>query len=326
MPESLTIRPYQLLCAVCRVGADAVTPADDRIAEFLAAVRERPDLPVTLQCNAGDVYLYQDPGTAEDSPEGAEFNLKRDLDILQRLDLPPGSTLPARTLLLRVLSRIASVAGICGYETVTSDAWRGCAKWQCGAYEQGRERGIEAFIPPRDAAEMVCDKASSVGAIRNAECLTIRPHVLMCCVCCHGQTDGSGEPLAQDNIVEFIEETRRRPEVPIKFVRGADWMVCAPCPARVADINACVNVAGSGGLSNEKRDIDLLQKLGLTYGSALPAREMLRLLFELVPTTVDICRRDNIAPSVWWDGCGEANMTQGNPGYEKGREMLMGEW
>jgi hypothetical protein len=38
---------------------------------------------------------------------------------------------------------------------------------------------------------------------------------------------------------------------------------------------------------------------------------------------MDICRRDNPCPSVWWDGCGEQNLTKGNPNYEKGRKELM---
>ena len=41
--------------------------------------------------------LDQDPGTVGDSPEGAEFNQKRDLDVLTRLDLAPGSTLRVRS-------------------------------------------------------------------------------------------------------------------------------------------------------------------------------------------------------------------------------------
>jgi hypothetical protein len=323
-PEGLTLRPYELLCLVCRLGDER--PGDgERLAQAAAAIRETPDLPVTLRCNAGDVYLYQDPGDEADTPDGAEYNLKRDLDVLQRLDLAPGSTLPARTLLIRLLRKVPTVAGLCGYEAATGEAWRGCVRWTSGAYERGHARGVDALIPPRDADEMVRDKVASVEALRRADCLTIRPHVLMCCVCSFGGYDGKREPLAADNIVEFIEVVRERPETPIRLVRGADWMVCAPCPTRVADINACVNVEGSGGLSNEKRDADLLQLLGLTYGATLPARELCQLLFERVPTTVPVCARDNARDSVWWDGCGEANLTAGNPGYEKGRALLMEE-
>jgi hypothetical protein len=101
-------------------------------------------------------------------------------------------------------------------------------------------------------------------------------------------------------------------------------MMCAPCPARVPKLNACVNVLGSGGLSNEKRDLDMLQKLGLTFGSTMKARELYRLIFEKIPTTQEICKREgNHSPSVWWDGCGENNCTKGSESYEKGRTILM---
>ena len=86
-----------------------------------------------------------------------------------------------------------------------------------------------------------------------------------------------------------------------------------PCPQRVPLLNACVNVLGSGGLSNEKRDLDMLRKLGLHFGSTLKARELFRLIFERIPTTQAICGRENAAPSVWWDPCGERNRTQGQP-------------
>lgn len=320
----LTLRPYQLLCLVCRLGEERWP--DGRIAGILAAIRDEPDLPMTLRCNAGDVYLYQNPGVGEDTSEGADFNIKRDLDVLQRLDLAPGATLPARTLLMCLLRKIPTLAGLCGYEGVTSGDWRGCPRWQAACYERGHARGLEAIIPPRDPQQMARDKLTSVAAMRAADCLTIRPHVLMCCVCNYGGTEGKCEPLAADNIVEFIQIVRERPQVPVKLARGADWMICAPCPKRVAEVNACVNVEGSGGLSNEKRDADLLQALGLTYGSVLPARELYLLLFERVPTTMAICARDNHRDSVWWDGCGEQNLTAGNAGYERGRALLTQEF
>jgi hypothetical protein len=81
---------------------------------------------------------------------------------------------------------------------------------------------------------------------------------------------------------------------------------------------------GSGGLSNEKRDLDTLQKLGLQFGVSLKARELFRLIFERIPTTQDICKREgNCCPSVWWDGCGESNVKEGNANYEEGRKEII---
>ena len=103
--DPLKIRPYQLLCAICSLGGPL--PDDGRrlaVERLKAAVRENPDIPLTLVCNAGDLYAWQDPGPAEDTPEGADFNRKRDLDSLQRMGWTPGITLPARVDLHVALS------------------------------------------------------------------------------------------------------------------------------------------------------------------------------------------------------------------------------
>lgn len=252
-----------------------------------------------------------------------EFHRKRDLDILQRLDLPPGATLPARTLLHRVVKAISTTGNLCGDENTPSAAWEGCLLAMTGQFGRGLSVGLAGLAPPRTAEKMAKDKLASVAGMRAAQALRIRPHVMMCAVCNWGKCQGRAEPLADDNIVEFIKIIReRRDEVSVQMAPGADWMICAPCPHRVPELNACVNVAGSGGLSNEKRDLDLLRVLGLCYEDALPAREMLRLLFVRVPDTSPICRRDSPSLSVWWDGCGEANCSAGNARYASGRALL----
>jgi len=322
--SSITLRPYQLLCTVCYLGEENHNPNDEKkIKNILEKIRKNSDIPINLRCNAGDVYVYQDAGIKEDTLEGSEYNRKRDLDILQRLDMAPGDTLPARTLFLRLLKTIPTVSGICGYETITSDAWKGCPKAKSGYYERGWEIGINAIIPPRSEEEMAMEKEKSLKAMYSATEITIRPHILLCAVCQYG--GGTRPPFKADNLPEFIEMIlTKKPDISVKMAKQADWMMCAPCHARVPELNACVNGHGSGGLSNEKRDLDVLQRLGLTYGSAIPARNLYQLIFERIPTTQDICKREgNHFPSVWWSKCGEANCEKGNENYEKGRKELM---
>jgi len=91
-------------------------------------VSARADRPLWLRRNAGDLFVDQDPGTAQDTPEGRDFNRKRDLDILQRPSWPPGIILPARIALLSVLQQFPTAAGICAYDAVTSPAWQGCGR------------------------------------------------------------------------------------------------------------------------------------------------------------------------------------------------------
>lgn len=325
MYAGLVLRPFHLLCLWCSQAGQIPEPQHLVVTQAADAIRQRPDLPLTLRCLAEDVYAYQD--LPPDAAGSLEFQRKRDLDILQRLDLPPGVTLPARTLLHRTRKAIATSAGRCGYEPSVPPAWRGCPLAFSGQLERGLAMDISVLIPPRPADELAREKAASVAAMQAASELSIRPHVMMCAVCNYGKNQGMPRPLAADNIVEFIEIIRQHPDTTsIRMAKGADWMVCAPCPQRVPELNACVNVAGSGGLSNEKRDLDLLQLLGLQYGSALPARVMLRLLFDHVPDTSPVCRRDNPPLSVWWDGCGEANCAAGNDGYSVGRSLLMNEF
>lgn len=319
MADGLTLRPYEALCLFCS-GAGAVPePQRSRLARAADAIHQRPDLPVTLRCLAQDVYTYQDVEVVG----SVEFARRRDLTILYMLDLPPGATLPARTLLFRIRKAITTTAGLCGHEGNVSPAWQGCPLAFTGQFERGVAMPLETLVPARTTEEMARDKAASVAAME-AGVLRIRPHVMMCAVCYFGRNQTSTAPLAADNIVEFIQIIRRRPDdVSVVVAPGADWMVCAPCPYRVPDMNACVNVAGSGGLSNEKRDLDLLQILDLQYEDALSGREMLRLLFTRVPDTSAVCRRASPELSVWWDGCGQSNCAQGNDGYAAGRRALM---
>jgi hypothetical protein len=104
-------------------------------------------------------------------------------------------------------------------------------------------------------------------------------------------------------------------------------MMCAPCPARNTGLNCCTHVNGSGDLVSQKRDLDLLQKLGLKFGSTMKASELYKLIFERIATThgiPDICLRYNTMPSIWWDYC-SGHLYQANPGakYIKGKRELM---
>lgn len=287
-------------------------------------IRRNPDLPLTLVCNAGDVYAFQDPGDTADTPEGRDFNRKRDLDILQRMGWPPGVTLPARTALKMIHQQIPSVAGLCGYGRATSAAWKGCPRARSGAYERGHKKGLEGVLLPRSKAEMAGEKAKSMRALRAAKVVTIRPHLLLCAVCQYGS--GLRPPYADDNLPELLDLIlHKNQDLLIKMARQADWMMCAPCPNRAPKFNACVNVLGSGGLSKEKRDLDVLQILGLEFGGTMKARDLLRMIMKKIPITRAVCARGNASPSVWWDGCGEYNLKKGHAGYAKGRRELIKE-
>ncbi len=315
----MTLRPYEVLCAVCSLGEDDPEAVDGRISDLLECVRKTPNMPITLRCNVGGVFAYQASGIADDTPEGAEHNVKRDLEILYRLNLIPGCVLPARVIFNRVLDRIETVSGICGYPSVTSDAWQGCPRADSGNYEKGREKGIEAIIRARDEHEMRKDKAESLEAMYKAEAISVRPHILLCAICQYG--GGIRPPFPEDNLPELIELVLKEPHTRITLAPYADWMMCAPCPDRAPELNACVNNKGWGGLPNQMRDLRVLQTLGLTYGDTLEAGDLYELILERVPGTLEICSLEHSPPSVWLTGCGSA--TVNSEGYDKGRQALL---
>ncbi|MBI5821807.1 MAG: hypothetical protein HZA88_22775 [Verrucomicrobia bacterium] len=320
--SGLTLRPYELLCLVCSLGENQGCPQNAKLAAALEKIRRQPDIPLTLCCNAGDVYSYQDPGTEADTAEGRDYNRKRDFDILLKLDAAPGATQPARIWLAMLLKRISTVAGLCAYSGVTSEAWKGCAKAASGCYERAQKQGLNLLIPPRDEAEMTREKEASIAALKSAKEVTIRPHILVCAVCQYG--GGTRPPFKPDNLPELLQMIlTERPDVPVKFVRGADWMMCAPCPSRVAATNACVcGAIKSGGLYNELKDLNVLQRLGLNFGSTMKARDLCLLIFEKIPTVTGVCALDIdglAAQSIWRDGCGG----KPHPFYDKGRKALL---
>ncbi|NUQ63865.1 MAG: hypothetical protein HUU20_15415 [Pirellulales bacterium] len=345
--QGLPMRPCQLLCGVCAVGQGKGSDAK------LDLVRENPDIPVTLTCNAGDVFAYQDPGPADALPGSAEFNRRRDLEILQRLDLFPGATLPARIILHRIWDRIETVSGICSYENVTADAWKGCPLAAEPFYKKGREICLSLAVPswrshvdfseadlqkakhsgaiilPRTKEERAIAKKDSLEAMRRADAIPVRPHILICAVCQYG--DGSRPPYETDNLPEMLQFILKNPNAKIRMADNADWMMCAPCPSmqkhRVYDFPVCVNGKGCAGLTSQLRDVRVLQVLGLRHGDVVNARELYRKIFDRITSTVAICGTISNGvqpPSVWWSECGHHSVSL--PEYVKGRKDLIQEF
>jgi hypothetical protein len=109
----------------------------------------------------------------------------------------------------------------------------------------------------------------------------------------------------------------------ITLVPGADWMICAPCPYRNPELGLCVcgNIM-AGGLYNEMKDLNVLQHLGLVYGTKMKARDLYRLILEKMPTVEGVCVLEyegKSTYSVWSDGCHGKPVTK----YLKGRELLL---
>ncbi|MCX5642822.1 MAG: hypothetical protein NTY10_06320 [Candidatus Omnitrophica bacterium] len=317
---SLTVRPYQLMCLACRIGAGCTNDMkNDRLNEILKKIRANPALPVTLRCNVDSVYQYQNPGREDDTPGGELFNDKRDLDILQKLGLVPGATRPALDILDRLFEVVTVTEGICGDPASASAAWKGCPETKSGNYEKGRAQGVAAIIAPRSEKVKARAKQKSVEAMYRADKLFIRPHHLMCMACFHGGRKKLA-PIVEDNLFEAIDIIQKNPEIPVELVAGC-CMICTPCFLYHPASNRCIG-GRSMGLRDQKKDLDVLRKTGLRYGDVMPARKLYSILFDRIKVTTEICGcGDGIERSPEWRICGGK---EGHPGYVKARKKGLG--
>jgi len=319
-PAGLEIRPYQLMCVVCRLGEGRKTDLGDRrLTEILRVVRGDRTAPIRLRVNVDMVYRYQNPGPADDTPEGELFNVKRDLDILQRLGLAPGDARPAIDMFDRVLTNISSSQGICGYKTATGPAWQGCVKAASGFYEKGRAAGIAAIFPPRDKAEKAESKQRTAAEVYAAKELRIRPHHLLCMSCFYGRSEKLA-PLVEDNLFEAVDAIQKNPGLPIRLISGC-CMICPPCSHYDPATNLCLG-GRSMALRDQKKDLDTLQKIGLKYGDTLPAKDLYALVFQKIASPMEVCGYgDGKQTAPEWSICGRAVK---DAAYQKARKENLG--
>jgi len=305
----ITMQARQLLATVCTLGgADCPLMEDDRAQAMLDQVKRDPTVTIKLESNADEMAHYEDLGPeyymALDPEE--VLDRKRDLDVLQRLGLVPGSIRRARYLYELLFKRVGTPDGICAYDTL---GWEGCPLARSGAYESVRAQGWQAVVYARSDEEMTQFRQRNVERIMNGDRLYIRPHHLMCLACWYAGGKGQ-DPRPNDTIYEALQRIRREPEVPITLVEGC-CEVCDCCDGFNPETGRCVH---SGGLIRDyKKDLDVFQKLGLMPGATLPARELFDLLFERIESTTEICGYgDDLVMSQEWTICGGPG---GNSGY-----------
>lgn len=318
--QRLEIRPYQLMCVVCRLGEGRTDDLGEaRLTEILRVVRRDRKTPIALRANCDTVYGYQNPGHAEDTPEGELFNAKRDLDILQRLGLVPGDCRPAIDMFERLLTNVKSSQGICGGDPAAAAEWRGCARAASGAYEKGHALGIKAIMAPRNKEEMAEVKKRTAAEVYAAKTLCIRPHHLLCMSCFYGKKKELA-PIAADNLFEAIDAIHKNPEIPVTLVAGC-CMICPPCAHYEPSTNLCLGGHGMA-LRDQKKDLEVLARLGLKYGDTLPARGLYALLYEKIASTREVCGYgDGRATATEWSVCSGAEK---DDAYQRARKEMLG--
>ena len=127
-------------------------------------------------------------------------------------------------------------------------------------------------------------------------------------------------PIEEDNLFEAIDSIQKNPDVPVKLVPGP-CMICPPCSKYDPASDLCVG-GNAGGIRDQKKDLDVLQRLGLSYGDTFPARELYTRIFAAIPSTRDICGYgDGIHRAREWHVCGGP---EGAEAYRKARASGMG--
>ena len=286
-----------------------------RLDRLQKLIQRNPNIPVRLVCNVDGLYRYQNPGHTLDSAGGRLFNEKRDLDILQKMGMSPGDTRPARDLIERLLQTVKTVRDICGDAgRRASPAWRGCLLAGSGAFERGHGKAFAALVPARPARAKAAAKRHSAAAIYRSKRLYIRPHHLMCMACFYSRQ--AFEPIAEDNLFEALDVMRKNPDIPVTLVRGC-CMICPPCSAYDSATGLCTGGHGMG-LRDQKKDLDVLRRLGLDYGDTLPARVLYQRLFRSIRSAREICGL--VESGEAWTSCGTAF----RKAYERSRASGMG--
>ena len=131
---------------------------------------------------------------------------------------------------------------------------------------------------------------------------TARPYELMCIVC----GLGNDEIEANTRLDELRRAIRANPILPLTLACHVDGAYRYQNPGRELD-------TPEGELFNEKRDLDILQRLGAAPGDTRPAVEWFERLLKFVPGSRGICGCDATACPTW-TGCPRA----ASGSYERG--------
>ncbi|MDH7568792.1 MAG: hypothetical protein QHJ73_04320, partial [Armatimonadota bacterium] len=89
--------------------------------------------------------------------------------------------------------------------------------------------------------------------------MTLRPYQLMCMVCYLAE----GEEALPARLREVLRQLREDPHQPVMLRCHADGVYAYQNPGREED-------TPEGELFNEKRDLDILQRMGLVPGAVRP--------------------------------------------------------
>lgn len=295
-PETLAIRPYELMEIVARMGAGRKPEdlGDKRLTDIMMAIKKDPRIPVKLRLYEGKKC----DGRAKDAPDGVLFHMLWDWEImhkmLERSEIRNYWPLSGHLVLLKLASKVPTSEGLCTFETPTGKAWQGSSTIQREDYERGVPKlwdfvrdllpSFSAFKTPEERAQI---KASFVRKIYAADTLRVFPSHLFWVICVFGgqMRKGHISPLTADNLVEVGESMRRKPDIPVMLVPEY-CMVCPGCGGYDLEGSGSCRVQPMDRTTVEKTDprsLQILRTLGLEYFERVPAAKLVRLTMDRMP-------------------------------------------
>ena len=123
-----------------------------------------------------------------------------------------------------------------------------------------------------------------------AHILDVRPYELMYIVCRIGQ--GSSSDLGDERLTLILGSVRNNPIVPIRLRCNTYTLFSFQNPGHDED-------TGESELVNCKRDLDILQRLGLVPGATRPALDLFRRLLKSIPDAKEICGFSEAGGGTW---------------------------
>lgn len=149
------------------------------------------------------------------------------------------------------------------------------------------------------------------------EPLVLRPVQLLCAICLQG---GAPRNLpCRSAIARLVTAVRQAPNRPLRLVCHADGIFRYQNPQRLPAVPG-------GALLAEKRDMDILQRLGLVPGDTRPARDLVQRVVATFKTTRGLCDCPGATLPEWrgcplaQSGCYEKGLAAGTGGLVPARD------
>jgi hypothetical protein len=144
--------------------------------------------------------------------------------------------------------------------------------------------------------------------------LTIRPYQLLCTVCSLGE-EGKEPAKQYEKCGQIREAVGKNPDMPITLACHAGALYAFQDSGTEDDTPESEEF-------NRKRDLDVLQILGLAPGCTLPARALFKTLLMGVSTVSGLCSYHTVTGNAW-KGCPKAASGNYDRAYEKGINALI---